>query len=188
MVCRTESWKGGGRANRLRLHVFDGRALRHMPSGSVSGGRHASSNFFGEVPVIRVPRSLRGCCGAASRRSGHFVGGWAIATQNRAAVVHRQVSEMMSRSNTRVECNVTPTTSCPTVRGGRVLHYPRFVAGRPVTMPYLDARVTGLPRVVFLSLCGSALLVPPRCTGDGERTSPLCANCAELSRGEPVVS
>lgn len=72
---------------------------------------------------------------------------------------------------------VTAVTKCPSVLGGRARHYPRTVADRPVTMPYVDTGLHGLPRTVILSLCGKTYLVPPA-DGDDQTSTSVCVDCA----------
>lgn len=71
---------------------------------------------------------------------------------------------------------VTADTQCPSVLGGPARHYPRTVASTPVTMPYVDTELHGSPRIVILSLCGKAYLVPPA-DSDHQSSTSVCADC-----------
>lgn len=74
---------------------------------------------------------------------------------------------------------VAPTTTCPSVLGGRRRHYPRTISNRPVTMPYLSMPPLGQHRIVMLSLCANDYLVPPAANETGP-TQPVCEDCKEL--------
>lgn len=71
---------------------------------------------------------------------------------------------------------VAAHTKCPSVLGGRIMHYPRMVSGKPQTMPYLDSQPYDVQTLVILSRCGNARLLPPQ---DADSSLPhlLCEDC-----------
>lgn len=73
---------------------------------------------------------------------------------------------------------VSATTPCPDVLGGRTRHFPRMASGGPVTMPYLASGPLGQHQIVIPSLCASGYLVPPRSNAD-ETTEHVCTECQD---------
>lgn len=72
---------------------------------------------------------------------------------------------------------VTETTPCPGVHSATTRHYPRTVAGRPVTMPHVSDRLWDQHQIVMPSLCSGKYLIPPAVDDDSD--IPVCAECKD---------
>ncbi|GAA1214245.1 hypothetical protein LY12_003440 [Prauserella alba] len=72
---------------------------------------------------------------------------------------------------------VTETTPCPGVHSATLKHYPRTVAGRPVTMPYISNGLWDQHQIVMPSLCSRKYLIPPDVDDDPE--VPVCVECRD---------